>query len=88
MRVLDDIAPRGNGTYSDLITFVQDRPGHDFRYAIDADRIKTELGWRPQERFETGIRRTIEWYLANQDWVNVVGGTHSATKRQGLGESE
>ena len=87
-RVLDDIAPRGNETYSDLITFVQDRPGHDFRYAIDADRIKTELGWRPQERFETGIRRTIEWYLANQDWVNVVGGAHSATKRQGLGGSE
>jgi len=86
-RVLDDIAPREAGTYSDLIAFVQDRPGHDFRYAIDASRIKSELNWTPQEKFETGIRRTIEWYLDNQNWVDTVGGTHSATKRLGLGGS-
>jgi len=86
-RVLDDIAPREAGRYSDLITFVQDRPGHDFRYAIDASRIKSELNWTPQEKFETGIRRTIEWYLDNQNWVDTVGGTHSATKRLGLGGS-
>jgi len=87
-RVLDDIAPREAGPYSNLIEFVQDRPGHDFRYAIDASRIKSELNWTPQEMFETGIRRTIEWYLDNQDWVDTVGGTHSATKRLGLGGSE
>ena len=70
-----------------LISHVADRPGHDFRYAIDASRIKSELNWTPQEMFETGIRRTIEWYLDNQDWVDTVGGTHSATKRLGLGGS-
>ena len=87
-RVLDNISPRAAGLYADLITFVEDRPGHDFRYAIDADRIKTELGWRPQERFETGIRRTIEWYLANEDWVDTVGGTTATKTRLGLGGSE
>jgi len=84
-RVLDELRPRKTGEYSDLITFVQDRPGHDFRYAIDATRIKTELGWGPREEFETGIRRTIEWYLGNQDWVASVGGASSAAKRLGLG---
>jgi dTDP-glucose 4,6-dehydratase len=84
-RVLDELRPRKAGGYSDLVTFVQDRPGHDFRYAIDATRIKTELGWRPREEFETGIRRTIEWYLGNQDWVDTVGGASSAAKRMGLG---
>ena len=84
-RALDELRPRETGRYSDLITFVQDRPGHDFRYAIDATRIKTELDWQPQEEFETGIRRTIEWYLENQDWVDIVGGTSSAAKRIGLG---
>ena len=84
-RVLDELRPRKGGGYSDLITFVQDRPGHDFRYAIDATRIKTELGWRPREEFETGIRQTIEWYLGNQDWVDTVGGTSSSAKRMGLG---
>ena len=87
-RVLDDIAPRETGLHSDLITFVRDRPGHDFRYAIDAARIKSELDWHPQEQFEAGIRRTIEWYLDNQEWVDTVGGAHSTTKRLGLGDSE
>ena len=87
-RELDKVAPRSEGSYSDLISFVKDRPGHDFRYAIDASRIKEELGWQPEERFESGIRRTIEWYLSNQRWVDEVGGKHSAAKRLGLGGSK
>jgi len=86
-RELDEISPRTEGRYSDLITFVKDRPGHDFRYAIDASRIKNELGWQPQERFESGIQRTIEWYLNNQQWVDEVGGKQSASTRLGLGGS-
>ena len=59
-------------SYIDLITFVTDRPGHDVRYAIDASKIERELGWKPTETFESGIRKTIEWYLANQEWLNRV----------------
>lgn len=55
-------------TYKDLITFVQDRPGHDLRYAIDASKIERELGWKPEETFETGLRKTVQWYLANESW--------------------
>ena len=59
------------------ITFVTDRPGHDRRYAIDATKIHRELGWKPAESFETGIRKTIQWYLDNQDWVrNVTSGDY------------
>lgn len=64
-------------TYRDLITFVTDRPGHDRRYAIDAQKIERELGWKPAETFETGIRKTVLWYLDNQDWVsNVLSGNY------------
>jgi dTDP-glucose 4,6-dehydratase len=67
--VLDDRRPRGDGkSYRDLITFVSDRPGHDFRYAINADKIRTELGWSPRETFESGIAQTVDWYLANERW--------------------
>ena len=67
--LLDEINPRKNGkSYSELITYVTDRPGHDLRYAIDAYKIKNELGWEPKETFETGIRKTILWYLKNEDW--------------------
>jgi dTDP-glucose 4,6-dehydratase len=55
--------------YAELITHVKDRPGHDRRYAIDARKIERELGWRPAETFETGIRKTVQWYLARGDWV-------------------
>jgi dTDP-glucose 4,6-dehydratase len=68
--LLDDMRPRADGqSYSTQITYVKDRPGHDRRYAIDASKIERELGWKPAETFETGIRKTIVWYLANPDWV-------------------
>jgi dTDP-glucose 4,6-dehydratase len=60
--------PAGVSAYKDLITFVRDRPGHDLRYAIDASKIERELGWKPQETFETGLRKTVEWYLDNRSW--------------------
>ena len=62
----------GGGSYKEQITFVKDRPGHDRRYAIDARKIERELGWKPAETFETGIRKTVQWYLANGDWVQRV----------------
>lgn len=68
-RLLDELAPDPAGPYERLITYVGDRPGHDRRYAIDARKIERELGWRPSETFETGIRKTVQWYLANQAWV-------------------
>ncbi len=68
-RLLDELRPDPVGRYGRLITHVTDRPGHDRRYAIDATKIERELGWRPAETFETGIRKTVEWYLDNMDWV-------------------
>jgi dTDP-glucose 4,6-dehydratase len=65
---LAPIKPAGVKKYSDLIIFVSDRPGHDTRYAIDASKIETELGWVPEETFETGLRKTIQWYLENREW--------------------
>lgn len=73
--LLEELAPNkpeGLSRYEDLITFVTDRPGHDHRYAIDATKIKQDLGWVPQESFETGLRKTVEWYLANTQWVQHV----------------
>ena len=70
--IVDEISNRGAGTTRKLITFVKDRPGHDRRYAMDASKIERELGWRPKETFETGIRKTIRWYLDNQAWVQEV----------------
>lgn len=71
--LLDELRPRGDGrSYQDQITFVKDRPGHDRRYAIDARKIERELGWKPAETFDTGIRKTVQWYLANGEWVQRV----------------
>lgn len=67
-RLVDELAPDAAGPREKLITFVKDRPGHDMRYAIDARKIERELGWRPQETFETGLRKTVAWYLANRAW--------------------
>jgi dTDP-glucose 4,6-dehydratase len=66
--LLDELAPSVQGSHRDLITFVADRPGHDQRYAIDATKLETELGWRARETFTTGLRKTVEWNLARQDW--------------------
>ncbi len=71
--ILDELQPRADGQpYQTQITYVTDRPGHDRRYAIDASKLERELGWKPAETFETGIRKTVQWYLANQAWVNNV----------------
>lgn len=78
-RLLDELRPRPDGdSYSKQITFVEDRPGHDRRYAVNPAKIITELGWTPKESLESGLRRTILWYLENQDWVNgVMGETYN-----------
>jgi dTDP-glucose 4,6-dehydratase len=68
-KLLDELRPKAGGSYASQITYVTDRPGHDRRYAIDARKLEAELGWKPAETFETGIRKTVEWYLANPDWV-------------------
>ena len=69
-KLLDELRPKQDGSsYATQITYVTDRPGHDRRYAIDARKLEAELGWKPAETFETGIRKTVEWYLANPDWV-------------------
>ena len=93
--LLDELRPRADGkAYKDQITFVKDRPGHDRRYAIDARKLERELGWKPAETFETGIRKTVEWYLANAEWVaHVQSGAYRAwvdrqyTGRQAEGAS-
>jgi dTDP-glucose 4,6-dehydratase len=83
-RVLDELLPRSpHRPHEKLITFVADRPGHDLRYAIDATKIRRELGWQPQETFESGLRKTVAWYLANTAWVKAVRGRY-AGERIGL----
>jgi len=87
--ILDELAPsqhEGIDNYEALITHVADRPGHDLRYAIDASKIERELGWTPEETFETGLRKTVEWYLANESWWrNVLDGSYQG-ERLGLAE--
>ena len=78
--ILDDLRPKDQGSYADQITFVTDRPGHDARYAIDPTRIRDELGWRPSVTVEEGLRRTVEWYLANEGWWRAL------QSRDGVGE--
>lgn len=84
--LLDEIVPKAT-SYREQITYVADRPGHDRRYAIDADKISRELGWKPQETFESGIRKTVEWYLANTLWVeNIKSGAYQNWIEQNYGE--
>ena len=86
--ILDELKPRADGKpYEEQITYVQDRPGHDRRYAIDASKIEHELGWKPAETFETGIRKTVQWYLDNQGWVqNVTSGAYKQWVGKQYGE--
>ncbi len=79
---LDELRPQET-PHASLIAFVQDRPGHDFRYAIDASKIERELRWTPDESFETGIRKTVEWYLANGAWIDAVSGGIDTLQRKG-----
>jgi dTDP-glucose 4,6-dehydratase len=70
--LLDRFKPKSNGSYRDQIAYVTDRPGHDRRYAIDARKLERELGWKPAETFETGLEKTVQWYLDNQEWADDV----------------
>lgn len=70
--LLDELSPRQNGSYKEQISFVSDRPGHDLRYAMDASKIERELGWKPEETFASGLRKTVLWYLNNLDWCRRV----------------
>ncbi|MBT4348598.1 MAG: dTDP-glucose 4,6-dehydratase [Methylococcales bacterium] len=88
-QLLEEMAPNkpsGIQNYTDLITFVKDRPGHDLRYAIDATKIQQELGWIPTESFETGLKKTVHWYLDNQTWCKRV--QDGSYQRQRLGENQ
>ncbi|MBT7901209.1 MAG: dTDP-glucose 4,6-dehydratase [Candidatus Marinimicrobia bacterium] len=83
--ILDEMRPSPDGkSYGYLISFVKDRPGHDFRYAIDASKIKTELGWTPKETFESGIKQTIEWYIENESWWRKIQDKTYNQERLGL----
>ncbi|QBC43136.1 dTDP-glucose 4,6-dehydratase [Iodobacter fluviatilis] len=76
-QILDERQPRSDGkAYAEQVTYVTDRPGHDKRYAIDASKLERELGWKPAETFETGIAKTVDWYLTHQDWVQNVSSGH------------
>ncbi|MCK0140349.1 dTDP-glucose 4,6-dehydratase [Aliiroseovarius sp. F47248L] len=81
--ILDEFRPRSEGSYADLITFVQDRPGHDARYAIDPTRIRSELGWKPSVTVEEGLRKTVEWYLENESWWRALQDRDGVGKRLG-----
>jgi dTDP-glucose 4,6-dehydratase len=83
--ILDELKPAQN-SYKDLITFVTERPGHNRRYAIDASKIQKDLGWAPQETFETGLRKTVEWYLNHLDWCQHA--QDGSYQRQRLGIAE
>jgi len=85
-RILDELRPKANGSYSNQITFVTDRPGHDRRYAIDADKLRNELGWQPEENFDSGIRKTVEWYLNNAWWWQPIREGKYSGERLGKGE--
>ena len=79
--LVDELAPHVGGQSRKLMNFVNDRPGHDRRYAIDATKIKTELGWKPACTFEQGLRQTVQWYLDNQAWVKEVKNPHQPSSQ-------
>ncbi|HPB75393.1 MAG TPA: GDP-mannose 4,6-dehydratase, partial [Chromatiaceae bacterium] len=87
--LLDELVPDSpHRPHARLKTFVSDRPGHDLRYAIDATKLQTELGWAPRERFETGLRRTLQWYLDNRAWCRRVMDGSYRGQRLGTGEGQ
>jgi dTDP-glucose 4,6-dehydratase len=87
--ILDELRPRPEGSYASLVTFVTDRPGHDQRYAIDPTRIRTELGWEPDQTFESGMRQTVQWYLDHQDWVQrITSGAYRDWVAQHYGQEQ
>ena len=84
--IMDELRPRADGKpYADLITYVTDRPGHDLRYAIDPTKLMTELGWKPRENFDTGIRKTVQWYLDNEWWWGPIHRGRYTGERLGKG---
>jgi dTDP-glucose 4,6-dehydratase len=85
-RILDELRPKASGSYADQITFVSDRPGHDLRYAIDADKLRNELGWEPRENFDTGLRLTVKWYLENDWWWRPIREGKYSGERLGEGK--
>ena len=82
--ILDEVHPRNSANHAELITFVDDRPGHDFRYAMDSTRIRRELGWQPQHTFDQRLRETVHWYLENQSWWQAILNRNDAVKRIGM----
>ena len=84
--LLDDVAPGAKRARRDLITFVADRPGHDRRYAIDASKLERELGWQAEENFESGIEKTVRWYVDEQPWWRTILERGYAAKRVGLNQ--
>jgi dTDP-glucose 4,6-dehydratase len=83
--LLDELLPQSrHRPHANLVTYVQDRPGHDARYAIDAGKIRRELGWEPRETFATGLRKTVQWYLENRAWCEAVQGRGYRRERLGL----
>jgi len=85
--ILDDLIPCSRediNSYSDLITFVKDRPGHDKRYALNANKLNATLDWIPKETFKSGLLKTVEWYLENEDWIESVNGREISNQRIGL----
>ena len=83
--ILDELRPKASGSYADQISFVSDRPGHDLRYAIDADKLRRELGWEPREDFDSGLKLTVEWYLNNDWWWRPIREGKYAGERLGEG---
>ena len=83
--ILDDIYPSENlKSYKELLNFVEDRPGHDFRYAIDYSKLKNELSWQPKESFKSSLRKTVDWYLKNLDWIKNITRDKYNLSRLGL----
>jgi dTDP-glucose 4,6-dehydratase len=82
--LLDELQPDPRGSYERLISFVRDRPGHDFRYAIDSSRTQAELGWQPAHHFDAGLRATVEWYLSHREWIERVQSGAYRGERLGL----